>query len=120
TWFTFPLRNELNYLGFCIVGYFKEIELIPEVGKLLDEFGKDLMIAMLYQSERNHKQKLHLLLNFQQSLIKETVEGDGLDGITDIVFHVLEKSVIIFDRFMRTISYKLVKQDENQLDELTN
>lgn len=118
TWFTFPLKNEVNLFGFCIIGYFRQVTLLPEMGKVFDEFGKDVAIAMLFQNERSHKQKLHLLLNYQQDLIKETVEKNGLDGITTKLSRLFSRSVMVLNRFMRTISFKLIEKDENLFDEL--
>ncbi|WP_077212233.1 PucR family transcriptional regulator [Bacillus dakarensis] len=118
TWFTFPLKNELNLFGFCIIGFFQDVTLYPEMGKVFDEFGKDVAIAMLYQNEKNHKQNLHLLLNYQQELLKETVVGNGLDGITDKLGELFSKSVLILDRFLRPISFKLMNLDKDLFDEL--
>ena len=42
TWFTVPLRDGLNSIGFIIVGYLQPTKLIPEMEKIYDEFGKDV------------------------------------------------------------------------------
>ena len=56
TWFTLPLRDELNLFGFFIIGYFHRVKLIPEMEKILDEFGKDVATAISL-SRRKELQK---------------------------------------------------------------
>ncbi|RHW38445.1 PucR family transcriptional regulator [Lysinibacillus yapensis] len=118
TWFTFPLKNEINLFGFCIIGYFQKVKLYSEMELIFDEFGKDVAIAMLYQKEKQHKDRLHLLLNYQQALVKETVEGNSIEGITETLSTLLSKSVILLDRFMRPISSKLTAEEPALLDTL--
>ncbi|TQE90257.1 helix-turn-helix domain-containing protein [Ureibacillus terrenus] len=117
TWFTFPLKNELNLFGFCIIGYFQKVMLFEEMESVFDEFGKDVAIAMLFQREKQHKHKLHQLLLYQQTLVKETIHGSSIDEITETLNQALNKSVILLDRFLRPISYKLSPEDEGLLDE---
>lgn len=114
TWFTVPLKNELNLFGFCIIGYFQKVKLYSELQTIFDEFGKDVAIAMLYQREKQHKQELQLLLNYQQTLVKETLDGNSIDGITDSLSNLLSCSVILMDRFLRPISHKLIG-NQNEL-----
>ncbi|KEF35978.1 regulator of polyketide synthase expression [Schinkia azotoformans MEV2011] len=63
--------------------------------------------AKLYNDEKNHKIRLHSLLEYQQKLVLETVKPNSFDGITKIVSHYFGKNVILFDRFIRPISYHL-------------
>ncbi|NLY78476.1 MAG: hypothetical protein GX072_00825, partial [Lysinibacillus sp.] len=118
TWFTFPLKNELNLFGFCIIGYFQKVKLYQELETIFDEFGKDVAIAMLYQREKRHKQRLQELLNYQQALVKETLVGNTIDGITNTLSKLLSNTVILLDRFFRPISYRLETGKENLLNEL--
>lgn len=115
TWFTVPLKNELGLFGFCIIGFFQKVKLYTELQTIFDEFGKDVAIAMLYQREKQHKQELQLLLNYQQTLVKETLDGDSIEGITESLSNLLSCSVILMDRFMRPISYKLVVDQGEEL-----
>ncbi|SDH16975.1 DNA-binding transcriptional regulator, PucR family [Alteribacillus persepolensis] len=59
----------------------------------------------LYNNEKNHKKKLHELLNYQQKLIIETVEKDNFDGITSTLSAIFAEPVVLFDRFMRPMSF---------------
>ncbi|WP_102346798.1 helix-turn-helix domain-containing protein [Bacillus sp. Marseille-P3661] len=72
--------------------------------------------ARLYKNEKDHKQQLHSLLEYQQKLIKETVEQENFDGITSALSKLLSKTVILFDRFMRPIAYELNKIKKPDLD----
>ena len=63
--------------------------------------------ARLYRNEKEHKQRLHFLLDYQQTLVKETVEGNSFDGITDTLSNLFSTSVILLDRFLRPLSSKL-------------
>ena len=265
TWFTVPLRDESDSLGFCVIGYFRPVKLIPEMESIFDEFGKDVAAAItlsrrkelqksrmlgvewihqnlsidssveskvaklvkgagkltgasfacmyfynekentfiyqppaygvmrrahrikvnkdyelkhsfpyletlgeqqltiplmvdlkmmgvlhienknngvftnddletleflanhvavmlentrLYRNEKEHKQRLHFLLDYQQTLVKETVEGNGFDGITDTLSNLFSTSVILLDRFLRPLSYKLYQMDVEELHPL--
>ena len=72
----------------------------------------------LYKNEKDHKQQFHSLLEYQQSLIKETVEQDSFDGITTALGNLLGKSVILFNRFMNPISYHLQNSNMYDMDRL--
>ncbi|WP_071394747.1 helix-turn-helix domain-containing protein [Bacillus tuaregi] len=74
--------------------------------------------ARLYRNEKENKQRLHYLLDYQQSLVKKTVEGDSFDGITDTLSKLFSTSVILLDRFLRPLSYKLFEKEEEELQEL--
>lgn len=262
TWFTVPLINDSHHYGFCVIGYFQQVKLIEELGKIFDEFGKDVAVALalskqkevqknkfmgmqwinqnlsldasiettveklveragketlaafaciylyderancfsyqppsygemvraekiildknnelkhyfpyletpggqqltiplnvnfktigvlhvenksagtfssddletleflsnhvavmlenarLYQNEKNHKQRLHHLLDYQQTLVKETVDGSGFDRITQTLSSLFSTSVILLDRFFRPISSKLVQLNSDDL-----
>ena len=78
--------------------------------------------ARLYKSEKDNKNRLHFLLDFQQSLVKKTVENDDFDGITSNISELLKRTVILFDRFMRPISYKFcdLESDSYIVEELAS
>lgn len=69
----------------------------------------------LYQNEKNHKKRLHSLLEFQQALVKETVLQENFDGITETISNLFSKNVILLDRFMRPISYHLLHSLQSHL-----
>ena len=62
--------------------------------------------------------KFNNLLEYQQTLVKETVEGDNFDGITVTLRNLLSTSVILLDRFLRPLSFKLYQMDEEELHPL--
>ncbi|WJE54486.1 helix-turn-helix domain-containing protein [Bacillus cereus] len=72
----------------------------------------------LYMNEKEHKQRLHSLLNFQQALVKETVDQNNFDGITTTLSKVLLKSVVLLDRFLRPISYHLFSENQAGIEEI--
>ncbi|MFZ4452664.1 helix-turn-helix domain-containing protein [Salibacterium aidingense] len=75
--------------------------------------------ARLYHSEKDNKQRLQSLLDYQQTLIKETVDQDNFEGITSALSKLFAKPVILFDRFMRPISYDKKIDDGLELEEIT-
>jgi len=73
----------------------------------------------LYQQERDHTQRLRLLLQYQQKLMKETIRYENFQGITKTFSQMFIKAVIVFDRFMRPIAYELGRLNEQQLQGIT-
>ncbi|MBR8645589.1 hypothetical protein KEH51_20670 [[Brevibacterium] frigoritolerans] len=71
--------------------------------------------ARLYHREKDHKHRLQFLLDSQQSLVKETVEVDNFDGITTILGGLFRSSVILFDRFMRALSFTDYEHEDSPL-----
>ncbi|MFB4162426.1 helix-turn-helix domain-containing protein [Alteribacillus sp. JSM 102045] len=74
----------------------------------------------LYNNEKDNKKRLHALLDYQQKLIIETVEKDNFDGITSTLSSLFAKPVILFDRFMRPISYQLSFIESMDLDNIVD
>src|SRR5699024_6896537 len=74
--------------------------------------------ARLYNSEKENHARLHFLLEYQQALVKETVKHENYDGITSMVNKLFDESIVLFDRFMRPLSYKLQKNEHNYFEEL--
>ena len=104
SWFTVPFNIDDTRFGFCLIGYLTPIELIPDMGIVFNDFGKDAGVSILYQHEKNDKQQLEQLLHYQQLLLNETLMGDALDGLTAKISTLLENSVVIFDRFEQVLS----------------
>lgn len=82
---------------------------------LSKHFSSILENVSLFNNEKNHKKQLQSLIDYQQALVKETVDDHNFDGITTMLNQWLGNSVILFDRFLRSISYDLreVDQDPN-------
>ena len=121
---TVPLVIDLKTIGVIHIedkmeGFFNEDDLA-----VLDMLSKHIAAilenARLYNSEKEHKQRLHFLLDYQQALVKETVEVDNFDGITSMLGNLFKGSVILFNRFMQPISSNLHKAefDMEFLDDL--
>ncbi|QGQ46129.1 helix-turn-helix domain-containing protein [Metabacillus sediminilitoris] len=70
----------------------------------------------LFESEKNHKQRLQMLLNYQHALIKETIEQENFSGMTKTISELFIKSVLLFDRFMRPIAYSMMEEDKNEIE----
>ena len=62
--------------------------------------------ARLYNGEKEHKQRLHFLLDYQQALLKETVDDNNFEGITTMLGSLFQDTVFIFDRFMQPIAFQ--------------
>lgn len=83
--------------------------------------------ARLYMMQLEEKNRLRTFLEHHRKLVKQTVEGEGFEGITATVYEILEKPVVLTDQFFRVISYAgmdkrntkkmlaLVRQHEGQL-----
>ncbi len=85
----------------------KTIELLSK------HFSNILENASLFNNERNHKKQLQSLIEYQQELVKETVDDHNFDGITVKLNRLLGNSVILFDRFLRPISYALREEEQD-------
>lgn len=118
SWFTVPFKIDDTRFGFCLIGYLTPIELIPDMGDVFNEFGKDVGVSMLYQHEKNDKQQLEQLLRYQQLLLHETLIGDAFDGLTAKISTLLHNSVVLFDRFHHVLSEAWL-EDAQSYDALT-
>ncbi|UOE92692.1 helix-turn-helix domain-containing protein [Alkalihalobacillus sp. LMS39] len=116
---TIPLVIDLKTIGVLHVenkenGFFTKEDC--EILELLSSHVATMIEnARLYKNEKDHKHRLHNLLDYQQALVKETVENDSFDGITATLSELFSKSVILFDRFMRPISYQLFAFNKEEL-----
>lgn len=86
---------------------------------LSNHMATNLENVRLYNNEKEHRHRLHFLLEYQQSLVKETIKQDNFDGITTMINQLFNEPIVLFDRFMRPISYKLNDIDEKKcIDEI--
>ncbi|KAA9028509.1 helix-turn-helix domain-containing protein [Niallia endozanthoxylica] len=76
-------------------------------------FSSILENASLFNNEKDYKKRLHSLIEYQQALVKETVDDHNFDGITTLLNRLFQNSVILFDRFLLPISYELKGADQD-------
>ncbi|MGE7632248.1 helix-turn-helix domain-containing protein [Bacillus paramycoides] len=114
---TVPLLIDMKPIGVLHVenkreGFFTKDDL-KALEMLANHLATILDNARLYNGEKEHKQRLHLLLDYQQALLKETVADNNFEGITTMLGSLFQDSVIIFDRFIQPIS------NNSEEDEIT-
>lgn len=119
---TIPLTVDLKTVGVLHVqgkrsGVYStdDLELLE---LLANHFASVLENSRLYNNVKNHKKKLHSLLEFQQSLVMETVKDNSLKGITKLVSSYFSSNVLLFDRFMRPLTQYLLENEEDRFAEL--
>ncbi|WP_413379910.1 helix-turn-helix domain-containing protein [Alkalihalobacillus sp. 1P02AB] len=104
-----PLIVDLNTIGVIHIehndAYFTDddrqfVDLLSNHVSVMIENGR------LYQNERAHKVRLNEILQYQQSLMKETINADNFEGITKQITQLFQSAVILTDRFMRPISHE--------------
>ncbi|MDR4946785.1 helix-turn-helix domain-containing protein [Neobacillus cucumis] len=69
--------------------------------------------ARLFNNEKEQRNRLQYLLDYQQALVKETVEVENFDGITYKLSCLFQGPVILLDRFMQPISVDMF-DDKNR------
>ncbi|WP_240689017.1 helix-turn-helix domain-containing protein [Ammoniphilus sp. YIM 78166] len=103
-----PLVVNLRTIGVLHVAEKQEGSFTEEDLELLDFLSTHasalLENARLYQAEIDLKQRLQTFMGHQQRLVKQTVEGENLDVITQTISTLFSRPVILFDRFLRPIS----------------
>ncbi|MBS7726994.1 hypothetical protein KIN12_03545, partial [Vibrio cholerae] len=84
------LHVEKEYEGVFTEADAKSLEMIANhLATILDN-------ARLYNGEKEHKQRLHFLLDYQQALLKETVDDNNFEGITTMLSSLFQDTVFIF------------------------
>lgn len=73
----------------------------------------------LYINEKEQRERLQLLLDYQQALVQQTVLDDGFKGITAILSEIFKCTVILLDRFSHPISTYIVEEDKERLADLS-
>ena len=76
--------------------------------------------ARLYMSQLEEKNRLRTFLEHHRKLVKQTVEGEGFEGITATVYDILAKPVVLTDQFFRVISFAGIgeREMENMLAQI--
>jgi purine catabolism regulator len=74
--------------------------------------------ARFYHNEVEGKRRLQTLVHHHQELVKQTVEGESFDEMTRTLRALVDRSVILFDRFLRPISHCLREEEEPILPDI--
>lgn len=122
TQMTIPLIIDLKTIGVLHIANKKEVFFTENDLKMLELLSNHVAAilenARLFNNEKESKNRLQFLLDFQQALVKETVEVNNFDGITSMLANLFLNPVILFDRFMQPISFNMYdKQNRVQLPE---
>ncbi|WP_461177936.1 helix-turn-helix domain-containing protein [Virgibacillus ainsalahensis] len=107
---TVPLMMDVQTVGVLHVekkqtGIFtyEDLEMLTVMAEHVSSLLRN---AYLYKNERDQMKRLHSLLDYQQILIKKTINEDDFNGITTVVSDMFQKPVLLMDRFLHPISYK--------------
>ena len=68
--------------------------------------------ARLYRNELEDKIRLEKLMVHHQELVKQTLLGEGFIEITKSLSQIIQRTVILMDRFFRPISYTFMELDD--------
>lgn len=116
---TIPLIVNLKTIGVLhIVSGNKKIfnqEDIEILQILSSYFSVLIDNARLYKDEKEGKIRLEELMHNNQELVKQTLTGEGFDEITQSFSHMIGRTVILFDRFLRPICQTTVGQNVVEL-----
>lgn len=75
-------------------------------------FAMLIQHAFYVRQEREQKERLKKILYYQQKLVKETIVNDDFESITQMVFDIYRRPVIVFDRFFRILSSHGLENEE--------
>lgn len=109
---TIPIIVDLKTIGVLQVGNkkgnvpFSEDD-VNTLKILSDHIAILLKNALLYNIEKDHRERLQILLDYQQALVKETIVNNDFHGVTKMLAELYSGSVILFDRFFHPLSYKI-------------
>ena len=117
---TIPIAMDLKTIGVLHIegkkeGFFSEDDLVI-LRLLSNHMATILENARLYNNEKEHRNRLRFLLDYQQALVKVTMKTDDFDGVTSMLGDLFNESVVLFDGFMRLISSKLKKETPGLID----
>jgi PucR family transcriptional regulator, purine catabolism regulatory protein len=119
---TVPLVVNFKTIGVLHVERKNEGRFTKEDLEILDMLANYVAVMLenvrLYQQERDHTHRLRFLLQYQQTLMKETIRHEDFHGIIKTLSKMFAKDVILFDRFMRPIAYELRRLNEQQFREI--
>lgn len=75
-------------------------------------FAMLIQHAFHVRQEREQKERLKKILYYQQKLVKETIVNDDFESITQMVFDIYRRPVLVFDRFFRILSAHGLENEE--------
>lgn len=107
---TVPLTIDLKTFGVLHVekenrDYFTDEDL--EMLTIMAEHVSSLLSnAYLFKKEKEQMKRLQTLLDYQQVLIKKTIKEEDFKGITSVVSTMFNRDTVLFDRFLRPITYE--------------
>ncbi len=120
-----PIVIDLRTIGVLHIVHKKEAVFTENDLRLLELLSNHIAAvlenARLFNNEKEQKNRLQFLLDYQQALVKETIKDDTFDGITSMLSNLFKNQVILFDRFLRPISFRDHLDRENKLhsDQIT-
>ncbi|AGT31798.1 PucR family transcriptional regulator [Geobacillus genomosp. 3] len=119
---TVPLVVNFKTIGVLHVERKNEGTFTKEDAEILDMIANYVAVILenvrLYQQERDHTHRLRLLLQYQQTLMKETIRHEDFQGITKTFSQMFGKAVIVFNRFMQPIAHERKGLSEQQLERI--
>lgn len=74
--------------------------------------------ARLYKNERESKARLAMFMEHQKELVKQTLIGEGFSEITSSLSQMIEQTVILFDRFVRTMVFAPIDASEHTIQSI--
>lgn len=112
---TIPLIVHLKTIGILHVAHKKKGVFTAEDYEVLDFLSRHISTllenARLYKMETDSKNRLQTAIGYQQELVKQTLDGENYADITLTLSSLLLKTIFLFDRFLRPISYKIYEND---------
>ncbi|WP_340084060.1 helix-turn-helix domain-containing protein [Siminovitchia sp. FSL H7-0308] len=119
---TIPISIDLKTIGVLHVERKKSGGFVEEdlhmLRLLSNHIAAILENARLYNNEKENRNRLHFLLQYQQALVKETVKQAGFSGIISMLGELFRSSVVLFDRFMRPLTHVMDGGKENLIPHL--
>lgn len=117
-----PLIVNLKTIGILHVADKENGSFTDEDFELLEFLARHISAllenARLYQIETNLKNRLQTAIKYQQELVKQTLDGENFSEISSTLSQLFSQTVILFDQFLRPISYHLWEEDTDMLESL--
>ncbi|MEI3612408.1 helix-turn-helix domain-containing protein [Pseudogracilibacillus sp. SO30301A] len=92
---------------------------LDTVQLLSTHIATSLENARLYHNEQENHERLRSLLNYQEALVKKTVDQEDFAGITDVVHQIFYKPIILFDHFKNCLHFHTENQEELNIQAIT-
>jgi purine catabolism regulator len=112
---TIPLVVNLKTIGVLHVARRRTGTFTKEDLELLEFLSSHVSAlvetARLYRNEIDQKNLLRTIMFHHRELVRQTVDGENLDGISRSLSTLFSRSIIVFDRLLRPISYHLWEKE---------